>query len=55
MIFMKRKGQTVVEYILVTVSLLIIFVIMFRALQWACKDSFIKGAKVIVRTYVATP
>jgi len=50
----KRKGQTAVEYILVTVSLLIVFIIMFRALQWAVKDTFIKGAKVIVRTYVAT-
>jgi ABC-type sulfate transport system permease subunit len=50
----KRKGQTVVEYILVTVALVMVFVIMYRALQWAVADAFKSGAKVVVRTYIET-
>lgn len=50
----KRNGQTVVEYILVTVALLVVFVIMYRSLQWAVADAFKSGGKVIVRTYIQT-
>ncbi len=49
-----RKGQTMVEYILVTVALLAVFVIMYRSLQWAVADAFKSGGKVVVRTYMPT-
>lgn len=52
--FRKRKGQTAVEYILITLALFLVFVIMYRALQWAVRDTFTRGAGVILKTYVAT-
>ena len=53
--FPGRRGQTVVEYLLVMVSLLIVFVVMFKALQYALGNQFKRGGMVIVRMYKADP
>lgn len=50
-----RRGQTAIEYLLVTVSLLFIFVIMYRALSYALANQFKRGGIVIVKMYKETP
>jgi len=49
----KRRGQTAVEYILITIALLVVFVVMYKALQWALRDTFTRGGRVILKTYVS--
>jgi hypothetical protein len=46
-----RKGQTAIEYLLVTVSLLFVFVLMFKALQYALANQFKSGGMVIIKMY----
>ena len=48
----KRPGQTAVEYILVTVSLLFVFTTMYKALQYAVSKQFENGGKVIMQAYI---
>lgn len=50
-----RKGQTAIEYLLVTVSLLFVFVIMFKALQYALSNQFKRGGLVIIKMYKEDP
>lgn len=50
-----RKGQTAIEYLLVTVSLLFIFVIMFKSLQYALANQFKRGGLVIIKMYKEDP
>ncbi len=50
-----RKGQTAIEYLLVTVSLLFVFVIMFKALQYALSNQFKRGGMVIIKMYKESP
>lgn len=50
-----RRGQTAIEYLLVTVSLLFVFVMMYKALQYALRNQFTRGGLVIVRMYTETP
>jgi len=50
-----RKGQTAIEYLLVTVSLLFIFVMMYKALQYALSNQFKRGGMVIIRMYKESP
>ena len=50
-----RKGQTAIEYLLVTVSLLFVFVIMFKALQYALANQFKRGGMVIIKMYKQDP
>jgi Flp pilus assembly pilin Flp len=50
-----RRGQTAVEYLLVTVSLLFVFVIMFKALQYALANQFKRGGLVIIKMYKQDP
>ena len=52
---MKRKGQTAIEYLLVTVSLLFVFVMMYRALQYAISNQFKRGGMVIMTVYQESP
>ena len=52
---MKRKGQTAIEYLLVTVSLLFVFVMMYRALQYAISNQFKRGGLVIMKVYQESP
>jgi hypothetical protein len=52
---MKRKGQTAIEYLLVTVSLLFVFVVMFKALSYSLSNQFKRGGMVIIRMYKETP
>lgn len=48
----KRLGQTAVEYILVTVSLLFVFTTMYKSLQYAVAKQFENGGKIIMKVYV---
>jgi hypothetical protein len=50
-----RRGQTAIEYLLVTVSLLFVFVMMYKALQYALRNQFQRGGLVIVRMYTESP
>ena len=50
-----RKGQTAIEYLLVTVSLLFVFVLMFKALQYALANQFKRGGMVIIKMYKEDP
>ncbi len=50
-----RRGQTTVEYLLVMVSLLFVFVIMFKALQYALSNQFKRGGVVIIKMYREDP
>lgn len=50
-----RKGQTAIEYLLVTVSLLFVFVMMFKALQYALANQFKRGGLVIIKMYKEDP
>jgi Flp pilus assembly pilin Flp len=51
----RRSGQTAIEYLLVTISLLLVFVMMYKALQYALRNQFTRGGLVIVRMYTETP
>jgi Flp pilus assembly pilin Flp len=50
-----RKGQTAIEYLLVTVSLLFVFVMMYRSLQWYLSDQFTRGGVIILQMYKEDP
>lgn len=50
-----RRGQTTIEYLLVMVSLLFVFVIMYRALSYALANQFRRGGVVIMRMYKEDP
>jgi hypothetical protein len=51
----RRRGQTAIEYLLVTISLLFVFVLMFKALQYALSNQFQRGGLVIIKMYKETP
>lgn len=51
----KRKGQTAVEYILIMLPLLILFVMMYRSLQWYLSREFKSAGAVIVKMYKEDP
>ncbi|MFH1618611.1 MAG: hypothetical protein ABIG11_01760 [bacterium] len=46
-----RRGQTAVEYILVTLVLFVAFAMMYRLLNEAVGKQFKGGAAVVVRMY----
>lgn len=47
----KRTAQTTVEYILITVVMVVVFVVMYKALQWAIAKRFEQDGLVILRMY----
>lgn len=47
----KRKAQTTVEYILITLVLVVVFVIMHKALQWGVARQFERGGVMILKMY----
>ncbi len=49
--FNKRKAQTTVEYILITIVMVVVFVVMHKALQWAGAKRFEQGGVTILRMY----
>ncbi len=49
------SGQTAIEYVLITLALLIAFAMMYRALQWYLAREFKQGAGIIVRMYKEDP
>ncbi len=51
----RRGGQTAVEYLLVTVSLLFVFVMLYKALQYSLSNQFKRGGLVIIKMYKADP
>ncbi len=53
--FTLRRGQTTIEYLLVTVSLLFVFVIMYQSLQYALSNQFKRGGLVIIKMYKVDP
>lgn len=48
----RRAGQTAIEYLLVTVSLLFVFVMMYKALQFSIANQFKRGGMVIMQVYI---
>lgn len=50
-----RRGQTAVEYLLVTVSLTVAFAVAYRVLQWYLAQQFKQGGVVILRMYQEFP
>lgn len=52
---LRRRGQTAIEYLLVTVSLLFVFVMMYKALQYSLSNQFKRGGMVIIRMYQVDP
>ena len=51
----RRKGQTAIEYLLVTISLLFVFVVMFKALQYSLSNQLKRGGLVIIKMYKEDP
>ena len=51
----RRSGQTAIEYLLVTVSLLFVFVMMYRSLQWYLSNQFTRGGMIILQMYKEDP
>jgi hypothetical protein len=51
----RRGGQTVIEYLLVMVSLLFVFSMMYKALNYALGGQFKRGGQVILRVYEVSP
>ena len=50
----KRYAQTTVEYILITVVMVVVFVVMHKAMQWVCAKEFEKGGLKILHMYRET-
>ena len=48
---LNSRGQTAIEYVLITLALLFAFAMIYRALQWYIAREFKHGASVIVRMY----
>lgn len=51
----RRRGQTAVEYLLVTVLLVIVFSMMYRSLQWYLSNQFTRGGVIILQMYKEDP
>lgn len=51
----RRSGQTAIEYLLVTVSLLAVFVMMYQSLQWYLTGQFTRGGVIILQMYTEDP
>jgi len=51
----RRRGQTAIEYLLVTVSLLLVFVTLYRSLQWYLAREFRAGGVMVMKMYTTTP
>ncbi len=49
-----RKGQTAIEYLLVTVVMVLVFVMMYKALQYSLANQFKRGGIVILKMYTET-
>lgn len=50
-----KRGQTAIEYLLVTVCLLFAFVLMYKALQYSLAGQFGRGGFVITKMYKTDP
>lgn len=53
--FRNKSGQTTIEYLLITVSLLLVFVMMYKALQYSLANQFKRGGLVIIKMYKEAP
>ncbi|HAH31302.1 MAG TPA: hypothetical protein DCL44_03195 [Elusimicrobia bacterium] len=52
---LRRRGQTAIEYLLVTVSLLFVFVVLYRSLQWYLSRQFRNGGVIVMKMYKQDP
>ncbi|MCX5784381.1 MAG: hypothetical protein NTX59_01700 [Elusimicrobia bacterium] len=52
---LKRRGQTAIEYLLVTVSLLVVFVFLYKSLQWYLSGQFKSGGIIVMKMYKQDP
>lgn len=50
-----RRGQTAVEYLLVTVVLTVTFALVYRVLQSYLSRQFTRGGIIIIRMYKEDP
>jgi hypothetical protein len=50
-----RRGQTAVEYLLVTVALTVAFATIYRVVQWYLVRQFRQGGVIILRMYHEVP
>jgi hypothetical protein len=50
-----RRGQTAVEYLLVTVALTVAFATVYRVVQWYLVRQFRQGGVIILRMYHEVP
>ncbi len=50
-----RRGQTAVEYLLVTVALTLAFATIYRVVQWYLVRQFRQGGVIILRMYHEAP
>ncbi len=50
-IWKRRQGQTTIEYLLTTVTLVTVFAGMYGFLQSSLKDEFKAAARVILKSY----
>jgi len=51
----RRRGQTAVEYLLVTVALLVVFVSLYKTLQWYLARQFSAGGVIVIKMYMENP
>ena len=51
----RRRGQTAIEYLLVTASLLFVFVVLYRTLQWYLSKQFRNGGVIVMKMYKQDP
>ncbi len=50
-----RRGQTAVEYLLVTVALTVAFSLVYTSLQWYLSKQFTSGGVIILKMYQEDP
>jgi hypothetical protein len=50
-----RRGQTAVEYLLVTVALTVAFATVYRVVQWYLVRQFRQGGMIILHMYKEVP
>ncbi len=51
----RRPGQTAVEYLLVTVALVVAFALMYRVLSYSVAREFTGGGRLITTMYKESP
>lgn len=50
-----RRGQTAIEYLLIMAALLVVFVGLYRSLQWYLTREFRAGGVIVMKMYTTGP